>query len=204
MRNSIAVAAFLFSLYGWTAVAKPNRDAPRVVAYLDSGAVRMSGTSMIVARLQASELFAAAGIRLEWREGDPRPDANGARVVGIQFVESPAIELTSVLDENAVAFARPHAPGLTPITVLWDRVRSLLQPYGEIAAGKILGHILAHELCHILEGEPRHSQTGLMKAVWSVLDYGDMISIGLPFAPEDVELMRAAIAPLPLRMVPEL
>jgi hypothetical protein len=193
MQRSIAIAPLLVVLCAWAVLGKPNRDGIRVVVYVDPGSVRVSGTEMILARLQAAQLFAAAGIRLEWRDGEPKPDANGARVVGIQFVETTPVAFHAKLDEGAMAFARLYGAGPSSITVLGDRVRSVLQPYTEVQAGKLLGHILAHELCHVLEGGPRHSQTGLMKPFWTILDYGEMISTGLPFAPEDVELMRAAV-----------
>jgi predicted metalloendopeptidase len=54
-----------------------------------------------------------------------------------------------------------------------------------------LGHILAHEIGHVLENVARHSDTGLMQANWTRDDISMMIWAGLPFAPEDKALIRA-------------
>ena len=61
-------------------------------------------------------------------------------------------------------------------------------------ANTVLAHVLAHEITHVLEGVARHSDTGIMKAVWSPADYRQMKFHPLPFAPEDVDLIRDAIA----------
>jgi hypothetical protein len=57
----------------------------------------------------------------------------------------------------------------------------------------VLGHVLAHEIAHVLEGINRHSAEGLMKAHWDSRDYVQMYPHLLPFAPEDVELIRARL-----------
>ena len=56
---------------------------------------------------------------------------------------------------------------------------------------EFLGNVLAHELTHALEGVARHSSEGLMKAVWSARDYDEMVRGPLPFAAEDLDLLRA-------------
>jgi len=54
-----------------------------------------------------------------------------------------------------------------------------------------LGHVMAHEIVHILEGVARHSSEGVMKARWSDHDCAELTSKPLPFAAEDLELIRA-------------
>ncbi len=49
---------------------------------------------------------------------------------------------------------------------------------------------MAHEIRHVLERVDRHSATGVMKAHWTTSDYEEMAVRPLPFAGENVELIR--------------
>ena len=50
-----------------------------------------------------------------------------------------------------------------------------LAPEGYIASGKVLGHVLAHQVTHVLQGIARHSAEGLMAALWSTEDVRRML-----------------------------
>ncbi len=60
---------------------------------------------------------------------------------------------------------------------------------------KVLGHILVHEIVHVLEGTGRHSEIGLMKARWSGEDFRDITGTGLDLASEDCLLLRTLFSP---------
>jgi hypothetical protein len=55
---------------------------------------------------------------------------------------------------------------------------------------KAVGHILAHEITHLLQGCNHHSGAGLMKARFDAGDYLVMAKKTLPFEADDVELIR--------------
>jgi len=55
----------------------------------------------------------------------------------------------------------------------------------------VVGHILAHEIGHVLEGIVRHSDSGLMRAKWTPDDLQTITREGLGLAPFDQELIRA-------------
>jgi len=38
----------------------------------------------------------------------------------------------------------------------------------------VLAHVLVHEVTHILQGIPRHSESGVMKAQWDSNDFAQM------------------------------
>lgn len=175
------------------ASAKIPNNGERVVVYMNSGSFPGTGSELSVARIQAKDLFEAAGVRLEWRSGSPKPDPTAARVVGIEFVASAPSFFCTPGHEHSLAAARPYAEGPAAIMVFTDRVLDLLWSMDGHSAGKVLGHILAHELTHVLEGISRHSTTGLMKALWSAKDYTNLTRGGLQFAAEDVELLHLGI-----------
>ena len=78
------------------------------------------------------------------------------------------------------------------ITVLYQNLAwSLSKPN---FAPVLLAHVLVHEITHILEGVPRHSETGVMKAYWTLDDYYYMQKNTLPFASEDIELIHRGLA----------
>jgi hypothetical protein len=71
--------------------------------------------------------------------------------------------------------------------VFYDRIGRTVEPRRVPA---LLAHVLAHEIGHQLEGISRHSTEGVMKAHWNERDFLEMSDKPLPFAPEDVELIR--------------
>ena len=94
-----------------------------------------------------------------------------------------------------VAITQLYGQGPVPITVFGDRVIRLLESYRTLEAGKVLGHVLAHEICHALEGVARHSDSGLMKARWNGSDMLTMRGGGLEFARADRYLLRRRFEP---------
>ena len=70
------------------------------------------------------------------------------------------------------------------IEVLYDRIAAMVE---RIVLPKLLGHVLAHEIAHVLEGVARHSDTGILKARWDEHDVHDLAWKPLAFASEDVE-----------------
>jgi hypothetical protein len=78
------------------------------------------------------------------------------------------------------------------VRVFYDRV-SDPQLFPKFDAPKILGHVMAHEIGHLLQGITRHSETGVMKAHWTAADYGSMAFRPLRFTDEDVRLILAGL-----------
>src|SRR5215475_12848514 len=70
------------------------------------------------------------------------------------------------------------------IEVLYDRIAAAVE---RIVLPKLVGHVLAHEIAHVLEGVGRHSGTGILKAHWDEHDFHDIAWKPLSFATEDVE-----------------
>ncbi len=57
-----------------------------------------------------------------------------------------------------------------------------------------LGHVLTHEITHVLQGVARHSQEGVMKAQWTPKDRTEMRKRPQPFTPYDAKLIQDAMA----------
>jgi hypothetical protein len=82
---------------------------------------------------------------------------------------------------GALAYALPYEG--THITVFYDRIAKGAYP------STVLAHVMVHEITHLLQGIGRHSETGVMKARWTVRDMIGMGMTPLPFTREDVDLI---------------
>jgi hypothetical protein len=135
------------------------------------------------AQAEAAWMFGRIGVAIRWHWG--RPPANFAgRAVQIDFsARTPLQE-----HPGALAFAQPFGNGLPAITVLYDRVRFTAERQPGLES-RLLAHVLAHEIGHVLAATDHHSESGVMKAHWTSEDYGRMVRAPLPFTALDRALI---------------
>jgi hypothetical protein len=88
---------------------------------------------------------------------------------------------------SALAYSTYGAKGPC-VTILMNRLEGNLKA-SPIHGGSLLGHVLAHEICHVLQGVARHSLEGIMKGHWSLQETMDMPFRRLRFTEEDRELI---------------
>jgi hypothetical protein len=171
------------------ASASSGQNAESTVHVYVTFEASVAGPLIVGARSCASKLLAPAGVKLVWHDtpiGDPA-DANS---LAMTFLPTTPASYRTGRNAKALAVALPYASTGQQILVFNDRVSDFVAPYGR-RSWVVLGHILAHEIGHVLENVARHSDTGLMQANWTRDDISMMIWAGLPFAPEDKALIRA-------------
>jgi hypothetical protein len=156
----------------------------RVTVYVQDGAI-VSGQMLARAEGLAGEMFANAGVSINWRAGHPNGEA-----ITVEMSDVP-----SSYHPGALAFALPYQG--FHITVFYDRIHKAFAPD---LAPALLAHVLVHEITHVLQGVDRHSETGVMKAHWSTADYAQMLAKPLPFTDWDVELIQTGLASRDVRM----
>jgi hypothetical protein len=155
----------------------PRRPADRrVTVCLENAA----NAAFMPARPLASGIFAAIGVTVDWR--GMRACPAGAIVIGITR-RTPA-----TFHPGALAYAELH--GQPRIRIFYDRIAS---QHAESALPRVLAHVMAHEIAHILEGVNRHSASGVMKERWGPNDFAAMARKPLDFAPEDVYLIHHGV-----------
>jgi hypothetical protein len=139
--------------------------------------------AMTILRAQAvaTEVMKVAGVALEFRNGD-RPCATSGIVIGLSY-KAPAED-----HPGALAYAMAYQG--SRITVFYDRVLVASTAAG---APYLLGHVIAHEVTHLIQGVERHSASGLMKKKWSYSDYLDMQRRRLGFDAEDLLLIQRGL-----------
>jgi hypothetical protein len=132
----------------------------------------------------AGKMFATIGVRLDWRRGEP-PRTSSTRPIVVDLTSRTPVNLRP----GALAYAQPYEG--VHIRVFYDRVESVAGPSLRTA---VLAHVLVHEITHIAQRVCRHSDSGVMKAVWTDRDYFQMRTGVLPFTPQDVELIHLGLA----------
>jgi len=141
----------------------------------------------------ATEIFARVGVQLTWRSGRQRR----ATCAVESATRDLAIEIVRHAPENvghdALAAASPYGDSDVRIVVFYERVAPLLQGNHDHEAS-IFGHVLAHEICHVLQGLSRHSEAGVMRARWTRDDYTQMGRGTLSLTGDDVRFIQLGVA----------
>jgi hypothetical protein len=130
------------------------------------------------AQVVASDIFAGIGVKILWQSPRQCP----AEAILITFSND---EPASLLP-GSLAYAMPFE-GMH-IVVFYDRVKN--RP-GSVSC--LLGHVIAHEVAHILQGLIRHSESGIMKPQWTGADYQQMTWKPLQFTDKDVMLIYSGL-----------
>ena len=181
----VFTSAILFSLATMAAGAVPPAVSRTVQVCVQAG----DAMPWVVTRAQAvaSKIFEGAGIQVKWIGERSACKHVRDETVVVRFSE----DSPSERNPGALAYALPYAaPGGALVEVYYDRV---LKAVERQRLPNLLGHVLAHEIAHILEGVNRHSEAGVMKAHWDVTDFTEMSWRPLPFEALDVELMRRGL-----------
>ena len=162
-----------------TAAAMEQPPA-KVVVCLD-GSVDLLTTN--IAERTATDILSTAGVSLRWILPDRycSDDAD----IQIRLTRNTPPEFYP----GALAFALPYEGKY--IQVFYDRIYN--SRLGPQANGRILAHVMAHEIAHVLEGINQHSRCGLMKAHWDSGDFRAMRFRPLPFSITDIGLIQQGL-----------
>jgi hypothetical protein len=153
--------------------ASPSVGVTVVLQFED----RYSELSIGEMKMEAQSLVRASGVELTWRRMDEISSSEafprmvvvrlrGVCKMGPQapllFSESGALGSTYILGGEPAPFT----------DIECDRIRSSLgsQPGGDLAFGRALGRVLAHELHHIIGRTREHTATGYTRKSLSPAD----------------------------------
>jgi len=145
---------------------------------------------MDYARAIAGSILRKAGIQLRWRTGVPKCDnRTGLKLITAEIVPDAPPDVPSGV--RAQSFL--STGGASRIMVYRRRVMNDLCPVTYVESGTMMGHVLAHEITHVLQGFGRHTAAGLMRARWTAEDVFRMQLRTLSLASEDVDLIWEAV-----------
>ena len=157
----------------------PRVDPPMAVAFYHAQNI-------------AAEVFSQIGVRVQWRLARRlhREIANVPMNCAILLDFS--WETPSNSHPGALAVSYPYAAGCGCVTVFMDRFKPVVER-SPTEPAFLLGHVLAHEFGHVLQGVKRHSAAGVLKEQWSVTEIRRMPVERLRFTDEDSELILRGI-----------
>ena len=124
----------------------------------------------------AERIFSAIGISIHWQ----RP-LGACPPEGIQI--RLADRVPPETGRNVLGVSLPYQGR---VDLYYRRIAGKYQPY---MVGTVMGHVLAHEIAHSLQGINRHSATGVMSAHWQRADFVLMLRQQLCFTARDVDLI---------------
>jgi hypothetical protein len=131
---------------------------------------------------QAVRMFQAIGVSLEWAK--VRPAVRHGVVIEVRFTST-----TGPHPPAAIAFSTPFDADPV-ITVLYDRIDAIRPVF----RARLLAHVLAHEIGHVLMRMDIHSAEGVMKAHWTSADVARMAHAPLEFTSADKDSIRLGLA----------
>jgi len=140
------------------------------------------------ARQEASRIFEELRVRLVWVDRVvPR-----TRNLIIKIAPKPPRGAGRNPDILGVAVETKQASG-TVAWLFYDRIEALRELFN-LDAGLFLGHVLAHEMGHLLLPSGSHVMAGIMKAGWDA-NQARLASAGdLTFGPRQAATIRAYLA----------
>jgi hypothetical protein len=169
-------AVAMLAVVSGTWASDGAQTSKRVVTVcLNPGA---NGSMMYRGQAVAAQILKQAGLRLDWR-GDENVCAGGRGLLVTVSRETPTNQ-----HPGALAYALPYER--THVVLFYDRVLTAASPS---VTPYLLGHVLAHEGVHLLQGVEQHSASGLMKARWEHGDYLDMQRMHLKLTQDDLNLI---------------
>lgn len=168
MKTLAGLFTLLACAYGQDGPHPPRADVLVQVENPSAGLV------LVVARVTADRILETAGVRLRWSFGRSGRGQK-ARTIVVRLEEPTSAELP-----GAMARAWPFAFGSVQVNIFPARVLAVF-PGQPASGGKVLGHVLAHEIIHVLQGATEHSESELMRPHWSAEDLLGMAA--RPFLP---------------------
>ena len=154
---------------------------------------------------EAARIFRQVGLEVIWTSC-PTSDEEPQKHPTCNQVPDPLHLMLQIVPRSRVKgrFAHPSRVGVAriphgvkgfgTIAAAYD-FRAVEQAARRVASrSAILGHIMAHELGHLLLGREQHADRGLMRGGWSREDLISMSQGSLLFHPEEAERIRAQMA----------
>ena len=191
IRHTAAHLALANVLLGGLARAEDPLDSRMTVLVYDYAGVQAD--TLVKAEQETSRIFRHSGVEVTWR-----PCRIPGSSVPLECPDpspmTPALRLVSrfqLIGDRVHAEAMGYSTG--DFATVSVEFAQRLEESGGAQLPEILGHIMAHEIGHLLLPGERHSVSGIMKARWRSDDWRLVCQGELNFAPEQSRFLRAEL-----------
>lgn len=186
-------------------IAAVTLDAqPLKVEVLIYNYAGVSAETLARAEREAARIYDRAGIETEWLDC-PLTSEVAARYPACQLPVSPTRPILRILSRSMAgrigltqtAFGSallPEDGGFAMTAQVCAHCAEELAKGGKAMHAVILGHLMAHELGHLLLGVGSHSLTGLMHVRWQTRDLESAAQGSLLFTSREAGTMRRQVS----------
>ncbi len=166
--------------------------------------------TLIQAERTGTEIFKKAGVESRWIDSALPSEAKPANSVykgpfplsHIQLTILPSfmanrLGLPYNLPDDAMGLAPGSGPERQSVYVLYDRVEAFTAKHianTHADTPQILGHVIAHEIGHLLLNDQTHSANGIMRSPWNLWDLQNASYGHLLFTPRQAGAIRSEIS----------
>jgi hypothetical protein len=153
---------------------------------------------IMAAQGEAARILSHSGVATRWQDcsSDRHPEcqeAPGPVRLNIRILPVARIKLAG-LPPDACAYSLVPARGFGVVaSIFWRRVEELAKGL-QVFQGLYLGHLLAHEIGHLLLADGGHSSAGIMRREWDLHDLSYAAQHKLLFNQRQADHMGAQLA----------
>jgi hypothetical protein len=178
------------------ATADPVQPLTLVLGLFDHA--RVPKDVLARAKAEASRIYRALGVRLVWRDAF---DSSVRPPVSVNITSTPFGAPPPLPDSLAIKAADSRVLGVAPghkdrvereVWAFYERIEDTAPLLG-LDSGLLLGHVIAHEIGHVLLPYDSHSPTGLMRAGWDKNQAANAVFGSLKFTRGQSALIRRSV-----------
>jgi hypothetical protein len=193
------------------AVVAASENRPTITIHVRNYA-GVAPQTLTEAEKVATEIYRKAGVDIGWANVPLAAENGQLNSARHQTITLADIQLNIFLDDtvglsglsnNVMGLAPGTGPDRRAVYVFNTKVRTLYWRLSNVytngdldryvSMGQVLGHVIAHEVGHLLLNQQVHSPHGIMRGEWTFVDFRDMTSGMLLFTPEQAEYLRADV-----------
>jgi hypothetical protein len=210
MRAGFALASGLTG-FSHTAAVAASENRPTITIHVRNYA-GVAPQTLTDAEKVATEIYRKAGLETRWADIPLTTENSQLNSADHKTFTLADIQLNifpddtvglSGLSNNVMGLAPGTGPDRGTVYVFNKKVRTLYWRLSSVyingdmdryvSMGQMLGHVIAHEVGHLLLNQQVHSPHGIMRGEWSFVDFRDMTSGMLLFTPEQADYLRADV-----------
>jgi len=170
------------------ALAAAAGDSPETVVFVPAIGTQTLARTFYQAEGIASDIFSRIGLKVRWRQTKDRPRGCSREPMHHTIVMAFSMNTPPGFHPEAMALAYPYQVDGACVSIFMDRLTPMADANPTTSA-YLLGHILAHEIGHVLQGTEHHSERGVLKAHWSQTEIRRMPFESLRFTDYDAALI---------------